>query len=90
MTAMESRPAPINPSEAPPPANNVKRYREELGLSKVDLAGLAKLSDKTIARIERQQQRFRTVTYQRVLLGLNRARRQNSLKELSYEDVFPS
>jgi DNA-binding XRE family transcriptional regulator len=72
-----------------PPSNRVHEFREELGLSKVDLGRLANLSEKTIARIERQQKGFRTVTYRRVLNGLNRMRRREGHKELSFEDVFP-
>lgn len=82
------KPVP-NPPTQPPPSTKVHDYREELGLSKVDLARLANLSEKTIARIERRQMGFRAVTYRKIFNGLNKARRREGHKELSFEDVFP-
>lgn len=64
-------------------------YREELGLTKVELARLASLSDKTIARVERSAQQFRSVTYRKILIALNRARRQQGLPDLKYDQVYP-
>jgi predicted transcriptional regulator len=71
------------------PTNTVHQHREDLGLSKVDLAKRAKLSDKTIARVERSEKRFRSVTYRRIFNALNKARREEGLAELVYEQVFP-
>jgi predicted transcriptional regulator len=76
-------------SNAKPSSNRTHEYREELGLSKVELARLASLSDKTIARVERSEQRFRSVTYRRIFNALNKARREEGLAELVYEQVFP-
>jgi predicted transcriptional regulator len=74
----------------PPPANNLHEYREEVGLSKTDLAKLSDLSDKTIARIEKQKETFRSTTYRRVFNALNKARRKESMAELKFDDVFPT
>ena len=90
MTAEASKAHVRNVSPQAPPQNAVHELREELGLSKVDLARLANLSEKTIARIERRIQGFRAVTYRRVLIGLNKARRHGGKTELSYQDVFPA
>jgi predicted transcriptional regulator len=72
-----------------PPTNNLHQYREELGLSKVDLARLAELSDKTIARIEKKKEVFRSITYRRIFNALNKVRRKEGLSELDFEQLFP-
>ena len=72
-----------------PPANSVHKYREELGRSKVELARAAKLSERTVARIERQEAIFRMTTYFRVLNGMNKLRGEDGLLALTYEQLYP-
>jgi predicted transcriptional regulator len=69
--------------------NNLRQHRVALGLAKTELAKAAKLSDKTIARVETAVQRYRMVTYTRILNALNRARRSEAQPPLTLEDVFP-
>jgi predicted transcriptional regulator len=85
--------APIAPSKAivaKPIPNNVRKHRKELGLSKVELARLSHLSEKTIARIEKEQEAFAPTTYYKIRNGLNRARKNDDKAELSLRDVFPT
>ena len=83
------RPHRQRPASAPKPIpNKVHQHREALGLTKVELARMAKLSDKTIARVERSEKGFRAVTYHRILNALNRERRTQGQVELKYDDLF--
>jgi DNA-binding XRE family transcriptional regulator len=69
--------------------NAVQRHREELGLSKADLAKLADVSYSTIGRLETECH-ARAATYHRILHGLNKARISAGLTELKLDDIFPN
>jgi len=70
--------------------NRVKELRLELGMTRVELAKLASLSDKTIDRIERGEQRFRETTGRKIFNALNKIRLRDGLESLVYADLFPS
>ena len=71
------------------PPNNLHKFREEIGLSKAELARMAKLNEKTIARVERREMTFRVETYRKIFNALNIARRRAGFKEPTFEEVFP-
>jgi len=68
--------------------NRVKNLRVELGLSRVQLAKLADLSEKTLDRVERGNQAFRETTYRKVFNALNKARAKEGLPALVYQNLF--
>ena len=84
----------VRPRGKPPaaeiPKNRVRESRVELGLTKVELAKLASLSEKTVDRVEKGQRGFRETTYRRLFNALNKARVRESLSLLAYTDVFPA
>lgn len=73
-----------------PIPNNVRQYRKELGLSKVELARLSNLSEKTISRIEKEAEAFALTTYYKVRNGLNKARRNEGEPDLTVGGLFPT
>ncbi len=82
-------------SKEPDPAsgaaqNRVKELRLELGLTRVALAKLADLSDKTLDRLERGSQELRETTCRKIFNALNRARAKESLSALEYSELFNS
>ena len=96
---MIASPGSISPENPQPKRvpNRLETIRVELGLSKAELARLSDLSEKTITRLEDQMdghrengERFRAVTYSRILNALNSVRRKIGKAELSQADVFPS
>ena len=72
-----------------PRNNHVKELRLELGLTRVELAKLADLSEKTVDRAERGTKDLRETTYRRIFNALNKARARESLRALMYRDLFP-
>jgi len=74
---------------AQPPENNVHRFREEAGCSKADLAKVAELSEKTVARVERRKQVFRRTTYYKILNALNQVRQRAGLDKVTFEELYP-
>src|SRR5262249_20614115 len=74
--------------KAPSRQNNAWRYREEVGLRKVELADDAGLSEKTIMRIEMGQVMMRPETLHRYLHALNARRKELSMPELAFDEVF--
>jgi DNA-binding XRE family transcriptional regulator len=68
--------------------NRVKEFRLELGLTRVALAKMADLSEKTLDRLEGGSPQLRETTYRKVFNALNRARTQESLSTLKYEELF--
>jgi predicted transcriptional regulator len=70
--------------------SSVKSLRFELGLSRVDLAKLSGLSEKTVDRIESGNQSSRETTTRKIFNALNKARAKEGLANLAYEDLFPS
>jgi len=78
-----------DPLSSTAPPNNLHRFREEIGLSKAELARMAKLNEKTIARVERRKMRFRIETYRKIFNALNAGRRSEGFGELRYDEVFP-
>lgn len=68
--------------------NRVKALRFELGLTRVELAKLAELSEKTIDRVECGNQALRETTYRKVFNALNKARVREGLPLLVYHDLF--
>jgi len=68
--------------------NRVKDLRFELGLTRVELAKLADLSEKTVDRVERANQAFRETTYRKIFNALNKARAKEGLSTLAYQDLF--
>jgi len=71
-------------------SNSVKNLRFELGLSRVDLAKLSGLSEKTVDRIELGNQSSRETTNRKIFNALNKARAKEGLPTLAYEDLFPA
>jgi predicted transcriptional regulator len=71
-----------------PRSNRVKDLRLELGLTRVELAKLADLSEKTVDRVERGKQDLRETTYRKIFNALNKARIKESLDALAYQDLF--
>ena len=71
-------------------ASSLKSLRFELGLSRVELAKLSGLSEKTVDRIEWGNQSSRETTNRKIFNALNKARAKEGLTALSYEDLFPS
>ena len=69
-------------------ANRAKDLRLELGLTRVELARLADLSEKTLDRVERGAQSFRETTYRKIFNALNKARTKEGLPALVYQDLF--
>lgn len=69
--------------------NRVKESRLELGLTKVELAKLASLSEKTVDRVERGKHAFRETTHRKVFNALNKVRVRENLSPLTYADLFP-
>jgi predicted transcriptional regulator len=70
------------------PGNHVKNLRVELGLTRVELAKLADLSEKTVDRVERGNQAFRETTYRKIFNALNKARAKEGISALAYPDLF--
>jgi transcriptional regulator with XRE-family HTH domain len=70
--------------------NRVKDLRVELGLTRVEFARLAELSEKTLDRVERGAQTFRETTYRKIFNALNRARTKEGLSALGYQELFRS
>jgi len=68
--------------------SHVKDLRVELGLTRVELAKLAELSDKTVDRVERGNQALRETTYRKIFNALNKARAKEGLSALAYQDLF--
>lgn len=71
-----------------PRNNRVKDLRLELGLTRIGLAKLADLSEKTVDRAERGNQDLRETTYRKIFNALNKARAKESLRALAYQDLF--
>ena len=71
-------------------SNSVKSLRFELGLSRVELAKLSGLSEKTVDRIELGNQSSRETTNRKIFNALNKARAKEGLPTLAYEDLFPT
>ena len=79
------------PQDKPPTSSGgprLKEQRVELGLSRVELARLADLSEKTIDRVERGNQAFRDTTYRKIFNALIKARAKEGLSALAYSDLF--
>ena len=68
--------------------SHVKVLRVELGLTRVEFAKLAELSDKTVDRVERGNQAFRETTYRKIFNALNKARAKEGLSALVYKNLF--
>ncbi len=68
--------------------NRVKEIRVELGLTRVELARLAGLSDKTLDRVERGASSLRETTYRKIFNALNKARVKEGLSVFLYQDLF--
>ena len=86
--AKASNPRPQDKSPISPGGPRLKAQRVELGLSRVELARLADLSEKTIDRVERGNQAFRDTTYRKIFNALNKARAKEGLGALAYSDLF--
>jgi DNA-binding XRE family transcriptional regulator len=69
-------------------SSRVKNLRVELGLTRVQLAKLADLSEKTVDRVERGNQVFRETTYRKVFNALNKARAKEGMAALVYQKLF--
>jgi predicted transcriptional regulator len=89
MKKAPSKKAVVAPPPIPNP-NHLQQYREELGLPKTELARLADLTDKTIGRVEKAKEAFRRVTYRKILIALNKARKSEAMAPLELSDVFPT
>lgn len=76
--------------KSPKPArkNRVRKYREELGWGKADLAKKAVLSEKTISRIEKEEAGFRETTYWKILRAINKGRKKDGDGKLEFTDLF--
>jgi DNA-binding XRE family transcriptional regulator len=72
-----------------PIPNNVKKYRKEAGLRKVELAQLCGLSERTIYRIEQEQEAFAPTTYYKVRNALNKALKKEGRPEVTIRELFP-
>jgi len=72
-----------------PRNNRIKDLRLELGLTRVELAKLADLSEKTVDRAEHGKQDLRETTCRKIFNALNKARAKESLRALAYQDLFP-
>lgn len=69
---------------------SLANHRASLNLTMTDLASMAGLSEKTIARLESGRSgKYRRVTYEKVVKALNEVRRRRNLSPLSAKDVFP-
>ncbi len=92
-TAVGAVPSSAGPNEltnSKPRPNNAWHYREDAGLKKVEIALAAKVSVKTVARIEQESQGPSRVSYHRYLNALNAKRREQQKPELRFEEVFPA
>ncbi len=67
--------------------NNLKKYREEVGLSQAELSRLSDLSEKTIRDIENNRKSGAPTTLHRIVYGLNKS--NHKTKERTFEEVFP-
>ena len=88
LMAKASIPRPQDKSPTGSGGPRLKAQRVELGLSRVELARLADLSEKTIDRVERGNQAFRDTTYRKIFNALNKARAKEGLSALAYSDLF--
>lgn len=78
------------PPGPPPVKNRVRHYRKKvLAISKVELAGYCRMSDRTIYRVEQEVERFKAETYYAILNGINKALKERSDAEITFEDLFP-
>ena len=68
--------------------NRLRDLRVELGLTRVALAKIAELSEKTIDRFERGDQTLRETTNRKIFNALNKARTREGLPALVYNDLF--
>jgi transcriptional regulator with XRE-family HTH domain len=68
-------------------SNNVKRYREEEGLSQPQLANFAGVSTRTLTRTERGHD-IAPRTRHRVVNGFNR--NPQKLRDYTYNDLYPN
>ncbi len=67
--------------------NNLKRCREEAGITKSELATLADISTATIRDIEKCRRRGNNVTRNRIVQGFNASNRTK--KEYTLRELFP-
>lgn len=67
--------------------NNLKKYREESGLSQAELSRLSNVSEKTIRDIENNKKTGAPKTLHRIVYGLNKS--NHKTKDYSFEEVFP-
>jgi transcriptional regulator with XRE-family HTH domain len=70
------------------PENNLRRIREKEGLRVTELAALAKVSTKTIDRIEERKKPVSHITKSKVVKALNK--NEDKLQLYKYVDVFPN
>lgn len=68
--------------------NNLKQIRQSEGISKAELARLAKISERTISRIESDMMTGTIETKYRIVKGINSL--PDRLKEYTFDDIFPS
>jgi DNA-binding XRE family transcriptional regulator len=68
--------------------SRVKKLRFELGLSRVELAKLALVSEKTIDRVEAGTHTLRETTCRKVFNALNKIRSREGLSILNYDSLF--
>ncbi len=71
----------------------LERFREREGLSTTELARRARVSTRTISRLEsakaNERTQVRSVTRYKVLNALNEVRRERNKPEISYEEAYP-
>jgi len=69
--------------------NRLQEIRICEGLSVVELARLAELSDRTIRDIEKGRRPGKDLTAHKILIGLNRNPKRVRKEEYAFEEVFP-
>lgn len=67
--------------------NNLKKIREEAGLSKAELARLSGVSETTIRHVENSKREVTEKTKHRLVNALNKS--NHKPKEYKFEEVFP-
>jgi predicted transcriptional regulator len=69
------------------PENNLREIRRMEGLRVTELALLAKVSTKSIERVEERKRRVSPITKSKIIKGLNK--NPEKLRDYKYRDVFP-
>lgn len=74
-----------------PPANNLKKVRQEEGITKTELAMAAQLSVTTISKIEGRRKGVRTETRARTVQGINNILEERRIsRRYSSRDIYPN